>query len=96
MPMYDPSHPGEIIRHEFIEYLDISLGEAAELLDMDARQLTAIVECREPITLNIARRLSLVVGSNTDMWLRLQAGYDNAPARKTSNMDKRFDASDGA
>lgn len=71
MPMYNPSHPGEIIRHVFIEYLDISVGEAAELLDMDTRQLTAIVECREPITLNVARRLSLVVGSNTDMWLRL-------------------------
>ncbi len=82
MPMYDPSHPGEIIRHEFIEYLDMTVAEAAERLDMDTRQLTAIIECREPITLNVARRLSLVVGSTTDMWLRLQSGYDNAPARK--------------
>ena len=82
MPMYDPSHPGEIIRHEFIEYLDMTVAEAAERLDMDTRQLTAIVEGREPVTLNVARRLSLVVGSNTAMWLRLQAGYDNAPVRK--------------
>lgn len=86
--MYDPSHPGEIIRHEFIEYLDMTVAEAAELLDMDIRQLTAIIECRGPITLNVARRLSLVVGSNTAMWLRLQSGYDNAPIRKDGLQDQ--------
>lgn len=88
MPMYDPSHPGEIIRHEFIEYLDMTVAEAAERLDMDTRQLTAIIECREPITLNVARRLSLVVGSNTAMWLRVQAGYDNALIRKDGSRDQ--------
>ena len=93
MPMYDPPHPGEIVLHEYIEYWDMTVTEAAERLDMDARQLTAIVECREPITLNVARRLSLVVGSNTDMWLRLQASYDNAPIRNAASMARRFDAS---
>ena len=79
--MYDPPHPGELIRREFIGYLDMSVAEAAERQDMATRQLTAILECREPIMLDIARRLSLVVGSNTAMWLPLQAGYDHAPIR---------------
>lgn len=81
MPMYDPAYPGQIIRHKFIEDLDITVAEAAELLDLDTRQPTAIVEGREPVTLNVARRLSIVVGSTTDMWLRLQDYYDNAPIR---------------
>ena len=82
MPMYDPSHPGELVYHECIEYLDMTVAEAAERLDMDVRQLTAIVEGREPITLNVARRLSLVFGSTRDTWLRMQTNYDNAPIRK--------------
>lgn len=81
MPMYNPPHPGELVFHECIEYLDMTVAEAAERLDMDVRQLTAIVECREPITLNVARRLSLVFGSTTDAWLRMQNSYDNAPIR---------------
>lgn len=78
----NPHHPGETVRRDCIEYLDMTVAEAAERLDMDVRQLTAIVECREPITMNVARRLSLVFGSTRDAWLRLQAGYDNAPIRR--------------
>lgn len=82
MPMFDPSHPGKIVYHEFIEFFDMTVSEAAERLDMDLRQLTAIVQGREPITLNVARRLSLGFGSTTDFWLRLQNAYDNAPIRE--------------
>ena len=86
----NPSHPGELIFHECIDYLDMTEEEAAERLDMDLRQLMAIVEGREPITLNVARRLSLVFCSTTDAWLRMQDAYDNAPARKTSCEDNRI------
>lgn len=84
MPMYNPSHPGRLVYHECIEYLNLTVAEAADYLDMDERQLTAIVECREPITLNVARRLSLVFGSTTDTWLRMQDAYDNAPIRRAA------------
>jgi len=60
----------------------LTVAEAADYLDMDVRHLNAIVECREPITLNVARRLSLVFGSTTEFWLRLQDSYDNAPIRR--------------
>ena len=81
MPMDDPSHPGEIVQHLYLDNMDMTVQEAADLLDMDIRELTTIIECREPVSLNVARRLSLVFGSTTDMWLRLQVGYDNAPIR---------------
>ena len=82
MPMHDPPHPGELVYHECIDYLEMSMAETAERLDMDNRQVTAIAEAREPITLNVARRLSLVIGSTTDAWLRMQDSYDNAPVPK--------------
>lgn len=81
MPMFNPCHPGEIVLHQCIEPLGITVAEAADQLDMDLRQLTAIVDGEEPITLNVARRLSLVFGSTADFWLRLQSSYDNAPIR---------------
>lgn len=82
MPMFNPCHPGEIAWYQCIEPLGVTIAESADQLDMDPRQLTAIVDGREPVTLNVARRLSLVFGSTTDFWLRLQDSYDNAPIRK--------------
>ncbi|MDE2892683.1 MAG: HigA family addiction module antitoxin [Chloroflexota bacterium] len=84
MPMYNPPHPGENVWHDCIEPLDMTLDEAADHLDINLRQLTAIVEGREPITLNVARRLSLGFGSTTDFWLRLQDSYDNSPIRRAT------------
>ena len=90
MPMYDPPHPGENVWYECIEPLGMTIAEAADQLDMDLRQLAAIVDGREPITLNVARRLSLVFGSTTDFWLRLQDSYDNAPVRKQGKANERI------
>ena len=74
----NPTHPGDTIREDCIATLGWTVPEAADFLHVDVRQLTAIIECREPVTLNVARRLSLVFGSTTDMWLRMQARHDRA------------------
>ena len=85
MSRLNPTHPGDTIREDCIATLGWTVPEAADFLQVDVRQLTAIIECREPVTLNVARRLSLVFGSTTNMWLRMQAAYDNAQARKTAS-----------
>ena len=85
MSRLNPTHPGETIREDCIAAVGWTVPEAADFLQVDVRQLTAIIECREPVTLNVARRLSLVFGSTTDMWLRMQARHDRAQTRKTAS-----------
>ena len=94
MSRLNPTHPGATIREDCIAAVGWTVPESADRLDMDVRQLTAIIESRERITPNVARRLHLVFGSTTAMWLRMQAAYDNAQARKTARTIKRIERTD--
>ncbi len=84
MSVYRLPYPGELAYRECIDYQDTSVAEAAERLDKDLQQITAIAHSRASISLNVARRLSLVLGSTTEMWLRLEDSDDNAPVRKAT------------
>ena len=84
MPMFNPCHPGEIILHDCIEALDLTVAEAAQHLQVKERALAAICECSAPVTADMAIRFEMAFGSNADFWLRLQNAYDLAQARKTT------------
>ena len=91
MPMFNPCHPGEIILHECIEALDLTVAEAAQHLQVKERALAAICECNAPVTADMAIRFEMAFGSTADFWLRLQNAYDLAQARKTACEIKRIE-----
>ena len=85
MPMANPSHPGRIIRRDCIEALDLTIAEAAAHIRVDVDDLTAICECRAPITADMALRFEQAFGSTADAWVRMQAAYDLAQARASGD-----------
>ena len=91
MTMKNPCHPGEILLHDCIEALSLSIGEAAEHLQVSEADLTAICECKAPVTADMAVRFEMAFGSTADHWLRMQAAHDLAKARKTSCNIKRIE-----
>ncbi len=91
MAMLEPCHPGELVLHECIEALELTVADAAAHLQVDEDELTAICECREPITADMAIRFEMAFGSTADAWLRMQAAYDLAQARKTACDIKRIE-----
>ncbi len=91
MPMFNPCHPGEIIFHDCIEALDLTVAEAAQHLQVKERALAAICECNAPVTADMAIRFEMAFGSTADFWLRLQNAYDLAQARKTACEIKRIE-----
>ena len=91
MPMFNPCHPGEIILHDCIEALDLTVSEAAQHLQMKENALAAICECNAPVTADMAIRFEMAFGSTADFWLRLQNAYDFAQARKNACEIKRIE-----
>ena len=76
MPMYNPPHPGEIVRHECLEPLGLTVTRAAEGLGVTRQTISDLVNERSRISVEMAVRLSKAFGSTPETWLRLQAAYD--------------------
>lgn len=70
-----PPHPGEYIRHDCLEPLELSVTRGAEALGISRKTLSAIVNGRASVTPNIALRLARAFGSTPEQWLRLQDSY---------------------
>jgi len=82
MPMKNPSHPGSIVRHACLEYLNLSVTEAAKILGVSRQALNNVVNEKAAVSAEMAIRLSKAFGSTPDLWVRMQAAYDLAQARK--------------
>ena len=76
MQMYNPPHPGEILRELCIEPLGISITEAAKALDVSRKTLSAILNGRAGISTEMALRLSLAFDTSPESWLNQQTQYD--------------------
>ena len=93
MPMKSPPHPGETVRKDCIEPLDLTVTEAAEGLGVSRKHLSALVNGRAGISPNMAIRLSKAFGGSPESWLRQQMQYDLRQAQEQSDPEvKRFAA----
>ena len=82
MPMSNPPHPGEIVREECLGPLGLTVTDGAKALGVTRQALNNLVNERSGISPDMAIRLEKAFGSSADMWIRLQASFDLAQARK--------------
>jgi addiction module HigA family antidote len=80
MPMKNPGHPGRQVKEE-LDFLNISVADAAEGLGVTRQQLYNVISGRSIITPDMAVRLEKGIGGTAEGWLKLQAAYDLAQAR---------------
>jgi antitoxin HigA-1 len=76
MKMYNPPHPGEIIKGLWLDPMDISITQAAVAMGISRKTLSKIVSGNGRITPETAVRLSVTLGSSPESWLGHQAAYD--------------------
>jgi len=76
MQMYNPPHPGEVLRELCLEPLDISVTKAAKALGVSRKTLSAILNGRAGISTEMAIRLSLAFDTSPESWLNQQTQYD--------------------
>src|SRR5688572_24521659 len=88
MPLFNPAHPGELIR-ETIEALreetgkTLTMEEVAVGLGITRKTLSAIINAKQSVTPEMAIKLAAALKNTTaEFWLRVQDNYDLAKARK--------------
>ena len=79
-------HPGEILRLEFLEPLNISPTQLSQDIDMPQRQVSNLLSEHISITADMALRLSKYFGNSAQFWMNLQTQYDLRQAQ-TDNKD---------
>ncbi len=71
-----PTHPGRIIKDDYLMPLSITLKDMAILLGVSRKTLSKIVNEHGSITPDMALRLSRAFDTTPDLWLNLQKNYD--------------------
>src|SRR5882724_8713821 len=90
-----PVHPGEVLREEFLEPMEISQVELAKLLDIPFQRVNMIVNEKRAVTPDTALRLSKLFGTTVDFWMNFQMAWDvyeaeHSPEAKTINRIERL------
>lgn len=80
--MYDPPHPGEVLRELCLVPLGLSVTRAAEALGVSRKTLSALLNGRTGISPEMAIRLSIAFDTSAESWLNQQAQYDLWQARQ--------------
>ena len=76
-----PSHPGEFIRIEVIEELDLGESDAAEILGVPSDTLSGLLHCKTALSPEMALRVEKAFGLSMDLMLRMQAWHDASQMR---------------
>ena len=79
-----PTHPGVILKEDYLIPLKISITETASKLGVSRKTLSKIINERGSVTPEMALRLSRAFDTSPDFWLNLQKNYDLWKAETSS------------
>ena len=71
-----PIHPGEVLEHDFLKPLGISVYRLAKETGVSAQQFGRIIKGTRGISGDVALRLARYFGTSPQVWMGLQARYD--------------------
>lgn len=80
-----PTHPGEMLREEFLTPLGLTQRECAQRLGVSYPRLNEIIHARRGVTPDTALRLERLLGMEAQFWLNLQLAWDLYHARRSPN-----------
>ncbi len=75
-------HPGEILRLEFLEPLNIAPYRLSKDIGVAQTRISKILSEKRGITADTALRLSRYFGNSAQFWLNLQTQYDLRQAQE--------------
>jgi addiction module HigA family antidote len=79
------THPGEIIREEFLAPLAMSARELSRALGIPSNRLTEIMRGNRGVSADTAIRLGRYFGTDPRFWMNLQTAHDLSKAETTTN-----------
>ncbi len=77
-----PIHPGEIIKEEYLEPLNMSVNALAIALRIPAPRINDVVRQKRGVSIDTALRLARYFNTTAQFWMNLQTSYDLKIARQ--------------
>ncbi|HEX9625927.1 MAG TPA: HigA family addiction module antitoxin [Acidiferrobacterales bacterium] len=71
-----PFSPGEVLKEEFMDPLNLTQGELAEWLKVERRRINEIIRGKREVTPDTALRLAQAFGVSPMFWLTLQTRFN--------------------
>ncbi len=71
-----PTHPGKIIREDYLVPLSLTITEMATTLGVSRKTLSKTLNERGTVTPDMALRLSRAFDTTPDLWINLLKNYD--------------------
>ncbi|MGX2974946.1 HigA family addiction module antitoxin [Ursidibacter arcticus] len=71
-----PTSVGEILQEEFLEPLNLKVGDLAQILDVHRNTASNIINNSSRITLEMAVKLAKAFSTTPEFWLNLQTNVD--------------------
>lgn len=84
--MFNPPHPGEMLREDVLPALGLTVTDAAEQLGVARVTLSRMINGHAAISADMAIRLAQWLGGGAEVWLRAQLQYDLWHAEKNSKI----------
>lgn len=74
--MFNPAHPGTVVKELCIAPLGLSVTEAAKGLGVTRKTLSELLNGHSRISPEMAIRLSIAFNTSAESWINQQAKYD--------------------
>lgn len=87
MEMFNPPHPGETIKELYMNDYNLTIAKLALMLGISRKHLSNIVNCKVPISTEVALKLAKCFKTSPEIWLREQLAYDLWNAKQTFKLD---------
>ena len=71
-----PTHPGEMLREDFLPDYDLSVTGLAEALGVSRQSVNELLRERRAVSPEMALRLGKLFGNSPEFWLNAQRAVD--------------------
>ena len=78
-----PTHPGEMLREDFLPDYDLSVSGFAKALGVSRQTVNELLRERRSVSPEMALRLSRLFGNSPEFWLNAQRAVDLWQAART-------------
>lgn len=86
-PLRIRTHPGEMLREEFMPQFALKAPTMAKRLGVTRSRLQRLLDERAPMSPDMALRLGKVFGTTPDFWMNLQTAHDLSRALRDAGSE---------
>lgn len=89
LPNFEPPHPGEYLKEDILPALGMTIAELADHLGVTRATLSALLNGKRAVSLEMAQRLGQAFKNGTRFWVALQMQRDIWIAEQQGSRIKR-------